>query len=123
MAPRSRDIARTKAAYKFRLFRDPKKRSHYTIDGREFLFGKDKSERRGQIYERDMGMCQISQAKYPHKCPGRVLWFGGEWHHVRTRGRGGDDSIANGVWACRAGHKAAHGREPRLKWIPLGERK
>lgn len=95
------------------------KDSYIHLDGREFLFGEDKSKRRAEIYQRDMGMCQINQKKWPHKCPGRVLWFGGEWHHVRSKARGGDDSLANGVWACRAGHRAAHNREPHLKWIKL----
>lgn len=87
------------------------RRSYRLLDGREFVFGKDSSKRRQEIYERDMGMCQI---KLPHVCPGRVLYLGGEWHHVKPKWKGGDDSLANGVWSCRRGHEAAHNRQP--KW-------
>lgn len=118
MAPRSHDIERTKAAYKVREFRDKKKRSHYTIDGREYLFGEDKCRRHDEIKARAHGYCEL---KLVPKCGTFNNKRGNQWHHDPPRSKGGDDSMKGGIWACPPCHRAAHNREVQLRSIPALE--
>lgn len=68
--------------------------------GCEMLYGKDISNRRHEIFLRDLGRCQYCG-----------MWVGeeyGEMHHVIHRGKGGSDDASNLVWSCRKCHRSHH---------------
>jgi hypothetical protein len=115
MAALSKDRERTAAAYKSGEFTDAKKRSHYTLDGRVFLFGEDKERRRIEIFERDRYRCKLNISGY---CWLVVTLLTGEWHHDPSRSKGGDDSLKGGRTACGPCHRASH-VQVRLGTIPL----
>lgn len=76
-------------------------RSFRATDGREFLFGVDKTRRRRQIYERDNHRCT--------KCGELVSFDQMHWDHDESRSArghrpGGDDSLANGLTKCQNCH-------------------
>lgn len=79
-------------------FRD--KRSYVGIrpDGREFLklFGRDMELQWDRVFERDKGICQLC---------GDHCGIMGEADHIRSRGRGGDDSLENLRLVCGASTK------------------
>lgn len=83
-------------------------RSYVTHHGEQFLFGADMRNRRQEVYERDQGICG--------GCRKRVGWNYGQMHHVKHRGRGGSDDLANLAWSCSCCHRSEH---PQVKWGAL----
>jgi len=86
--------------------------SYIHLDGREFLFGADKSKRHDEIRDRVGGFCQLACSTVRRVA--NYVWATGEWHHDPPKSKGGDDSLQGGKWACRPCHRAAHNREPKF---------
>ena len=88
------------------------KRSYVALDGRWVCCGSDMVERRGEVYRRDKGICQM--------CGSHVSWNKGEAHHVKSKGRNlRDDRTSNLAWSCgryteNRCHAKEHNRE--VKW-------
>lgn len=95
-----------------RKFRDKRSKVGIRLDGREFekLFGIDKELRREEIRERAKNHCE--------DCGVLLLPWQGEWHHIRSRGCGGDDSLANGLWLCgpESPNRCHRKKHPRPRW-------
>lgn len=88
-------------------FQDRRSRIGYRQDGSEFwdLCGRDMGIMRNRVIVRDRQRCQ--------KC-GKALTFEEcEIDHIRSRGKGGDDSLGNLQVLCRKDHREKH---LRIKW-------
>lgn len=117
-----RSTLTAKRLTKERGFQDRRSYVGLRLDGTEFLklFGKDMEDQWNRLYLRDKGICQLC---------GDHCGLMGEADHIRTRGKGGDDSLSNLRLVCGAEtknkcHRRRHGREPR--WmadeVKVGER-
>lgn len=98
---------------KLRHFRDP--RSFCSINGHEYLYGKDVEPRRREVYERDHGICQMraEDGDSPVDCDLFALWDDGEMHHIQGGLVGRCDCLHNVQWVCKPCHRASH---VRPKW-------
>lgn len=76
------------------------KRSYWTIHGKLYLFGQDMACQRLSVFERDRKRCQ--------HCGASIYWEDYHMHHVKHRGRGGDDSLANMKSLCLTCHRKEH---------------
>ena len=74
------------------------KRSFVSLDGHELLRGKDKSERRKQIFARDKAICQV--------CKMRTSGCDGEWMHLLNEHNKFKrcDCMEGGQWAHHTCH-------------------
>ena len=68
------------------------KRSYWTHDAHEFLFGDDVKNRRIEIYDRAKGMCE--------ECGVRVYWYEGHMHHKHGGLVGRCTCMHNLAWLC-----------------------
>jgi 5-methylcytosine-specific restriction endonuclease McrA len=106
-----KDLAATAAA----KFTDP--RSYVRLDGKQFLFGRDIEKLRLRVFIRDGYRC--TGEVDGERCNRPVTWDGGSeghMHHIKSRGKAGDDSLQNCVTLCARCHAKEHVR-PLLKWI------
>jgi hypothetical protein len=80
------------AALKSGRFKSRKSRIGIRPDGTEFedLAGVDRERRRHEVWVRAENKCQ--------GCGAFLFEHQGDWDHIRSRGRGGDDSLENGQW-------------------------
>ena len=60
----------------------------------EILYGKDKSARRREVYERAKGRCE--------QCGRAASWETGEWDHIKGGLTGRCDCLSNAQWVCGA---------------------
>ncbi len=83
-------------------FKDRRSRIGYRPDGSEFwdLCGVDMGIQRNRVILRDRQRCQ--------KCGKALTLEECEIHHIRTRGKGGDDQIDNLECICRRCHQKEH---------------
>lgn len=83
-------------------FQDKRSRIGYRPDGSEFwdLCGRDMGIMRNRVFIRDKMICQV--------CGMMLMLSECELHHVRSRGKGGDDQIENLACICRRCHQKAH---------------
>lgn len=88
------------------------KRSYWTNDGHEFLFGEDVRARREEVYERDKGRCQehIRQGRFLG-C--HVSWHQAHMHHIQGGLVGRCSCMHNLEILCGECHRAIH---PRPRW-------
>jgi hypothetical protein len=85
------------------------KNSFVSLDGREFLCGLDWENRKLELAARDKGSCHWNMCGKPSRHP----------HHMKPKGKGGDDSLANLILVCEEHHKEAHPeKQVRLKSVP-----
>jgi len=54
---------------------------------------------RDRVKMKNYGYCQICN---------EYCLMGGELHHTKTRGAGGDDTFENLMWVCRKCHAKTH---------------
>lgn len=66
------------------------------------------------VFERDG--CRCTGDVDGERCNRPVSWDSGHLHHVKSRGKGGDDSLQNCVTLCWKCHAKEHVR-PLLRWI------
>jgi hypothetical protein len=92
------------------------KRSYWTVHGKVFLFGADKSARREEIYRRDQGTCCYCGCLAGWNSFSG--WDAGEWHHDPPLSKGGDDSLEGGKWTCKPCHRREDGRQ--VRWTQRG---
>ena len=107
-----RDVAGTRAARKSTLFVDRRSWIGWRKDGSPYirLYGRDKAAQCERLHLAWDGNCATCN---------RPVHGRAELDHVRSRGKGGDDSDANQQFLHRRCHKAKHGREIRLRTIRL----
>ena len=109
-----KDEAATRSARKCKEFVDRRSWIGQRKDGRPYirLHGRDKEGQYMRLHALWNGNCNHCGLPIPgkHFC---------ELDHVRSLGKGGDDSDSNLQFLCRPCHRAKHNREPRLKWIKL----
>jgi 5-methylcytosine-specific restriction endonuclease McrA len=77
-------------------------RSYITHTGKEFRFGKDKTLLRLRCFSRDDFKCtECGKFNYSENL---------DMHHVKSLGRGGDDTIGNVTTLCKWGtcHHSKH---------------
>ena len=85
------------------------KRSFVDIHGLQFLRGADMAARRKEVYERDKGHCQLDGTEFmSSRCWGAVGYTFGEVDHIKSRGLGGSDDLANLRWCCSSCHRKRH---------------
>lgn len=90
-----------------RGFLDP--RSFVSRGGEDFLFGEDMSVRRHHVWERTGGFCERAG------CNRNISEETFHVHHVKHRGKGGSDAMANLMGLCGRCHKFFHrDREPQF---------
>lgn len=70
--------------------------------GRERLHGKDKEQRRGEIFERSGGRCEVIKAD-GKRCENPITWFSMHWSHDRHAANK-DDSVNAGLASCQECH-------------------
>lgn len=104
-----RDNADTAA----RNFDDP--RSFVALHcGCEVLYGKDKTRRRKEIYDRAHGRCEVQSSP---RCRGFANWIGhlmDGWHHTYAHNGKKCDCLDAGRWSCDPCHRHEHrARNPR----------
>ena len=78
------------------------RRSYWTNDGHEYLFGEDKGDRRLDVYVREKGKCQ--------ECGRPAGWCEGHMHHIKGGLVGRNDDLANLAWLCFECHMRKHVR-------------
>lgn len=85
-------------------FQDRRSRIGYRPDGSEFwdLCGVDVGIQRNRVFLRDKARCQ--------ECGKALGWSECEMDHVRSRGKGGDDSLSNLQTLCPPCHRKKHVR-------------
>ena len=83
-------------------FKDRRSRIGYRTDGSEFwdLCGVDMGIQRNRVILRDRLRCQ--------KCGKALTLEECELDHIRSRGKGGDDSLGNLQVLCRKCHRDKH---------------
>lgn len=109
-------------ATKLRKFHN--RRSFVSVDGHDVLFGiADKTIRRGEIYDRSHGRCELHLAP---GCKGFVNWNsrGLEgWAHLDIPPhRNHCDCLENGVAACAACHSWYHNHAKAARQILMAQK-
>lgn len=84
------------------------KRSYWTNDGHEFLFGEDVRERRQQLYQKTGGRCE--------KCDWFTGWAAGHMHHKQGGLVGRCTCMHNLEWLCAECHLLGEHVQVRLRW-------
>lgn len=108
-AAHNEDIERTAASHFLDVGGSKRRRcrSYWTLAGHVYLFGIDASLRRLEIFERDLGCCQIQG----ENCLGPFVGWDGHLHHIK--GGNTDDRCwcpHNLQWTCANCHREAHVR-------------
>lgn len=108
----TRDEAGTRAARKSKLFVCSRSWLGWRKDGSRYirLHGRDKAAQHERLFLLWDGNCAICELPV-HGCA--------ELDHMRSRGKGGDDSDANQQFLHRRCHKVKHGREIHPRTISL----
>jgi hypothetical protein len=103
-----RDEVGTRTARNSKEFVDRRSWKGWHKDGTPHirLYGRDKERRHDEIKAR--GWCEL---KITPQCKVLNGQRGAHWHHDPPLGKGGDDSLEGGKWACVPCHSAAHRRE------------
>lgn len=86
------------------------KRSYWTNDGHEFLFGEDMRDRRWAVYDRDRGFCQECKRN------GMLCWVGwneAHMHHIQGGLVGRCSCMHNLEILCADCHRYKH---PQVKF-------
>lgn len=105
MSPRAQKIDPLETQQ--RCFLDP--RSFVSRGGEEFLAGEDMSVRRHMVWERTGGFCERAGC---NRCISEETFH---MHHVKPRGKGGSEAMANLLGLCGRCHKFMHrDREPQF---------
>ena len=115
-----RDRQLTDLAYANGTFVDPKRRSYVaqklhpgTDHPCVFLRGKDRSNRRDELFKRVKGLC-INCKRYRDEDHG-------DMSHEVSRGRGGCDCWENLAWRCTFFVANCHTKEhPQVQWTRKG---
>ena len=105
----TKDVAGTCAARKSKEFLDRRSWKGWRKDGTPYirLHGRDKEgqyQRLHLLWDGNCAVCHLPIAG-KHFC---------ELDHIRSLGKGGDDSDANLQFLCRPCHRAKHNRE--IQW-------
>lgn len=111
-----RDRELTEEAYKLGVFVDAKRRSYVSQKlhpGTDhhccFLRGKDRSNRRAELFKRVKGIC-INCKRYRDE-------EHGDMSHELSRGKGGCDCWENLAWRCTFFVANCHTKEhPQVQW-------
>lgn len=90
----------TKARRESCEYADP--RSYGSVDGREYLFGKDKVRRYWNVWRRDKHRCVV--------CAVYIPFSEMEPDHIIKRSAGGDDRAENLRTLCFLHHRGSEGR-------------
>jgi len=87
-------------------------RSFRSLDGHDYLKGKDITLRRREVFARDYGKCQVCLRNGRSNHIGRQE---GEMHHVQGGLVGRHDDLENLEWVCRFHHRMSH---VQVRWTP-----
>lgn len=93
-------------ATKAQNFLDP--RSYVRLDGAQFIFGRDMTNRRREVWERDGRKCVYCETPVVFEWDWTVRPDAMELNHRRSRGLGGDDRIENLETICHGCHVIRH---------------
>jgi hypothetical protein len=86
------------------------------FSGCEILYGKDKEQRRREIWDRAKGRCEAEH--HAPSCKGFAGWNEGQWHHTYAHDGKKCDCLGAAVWTTARCHSWQHrNRNPRLRWI------
>jgi hypothetical protein len=83
------------------------------VSGTVRLYGPDKLELRGKVFQRSNGFCEAKLKG----CQGYTPWLHGHLAHIKSRGAGGADTEENTLWACGSCHLLSHQKGIKLKAV------